>query len=182
MKMPSALTWELLGAKLPPRRFLQVVFSILLLSLTVSVSAQPQEYHVRLDAHAPAAATQLEGGRQSAQTTSTVTRPVRSPLCRRNYRAEVRVFNFEPSISLDDFVKDLNERYQANIVLDNDLKALQVSLAQVTAPWTSILRIALAQNRLGSVCMEGGVLRIARQSLLGTARRVRRRPRAGRPR
>jgi hypothetical protein len=160
--MSSALNRGLSGENFPPRKSLLVVFSILVVSVTL------------------ARAQDLGQGGQSTQTTSTVTRPLRSPLCRRNYRSEVRIFNFEPAISLDDFVKDLNARYQANIVLDNDLKNVQVSMSQVTAPWTSILRIALTQNRLGSVCMEGGVLRIARQSVLGTPRRVGRRPRAGR--
>jgi hypothetical protein len=137
--MASVLTRGLSGANLSPRRLLVVAFSVLLASLTLSVGARPRGHHA-----------------ESVQTTSAVVRPVRSPLCRRGYRAEVRLFNFEPSISLDDFVKDLNERYQANIILDNELKNLQVSLSRVTAPWTSILRIALAQNRLGLVCMEGG--------------------------
>lgn len=82
-------------------------------------------------------------------------------------------------MTLLDYVKDLNGKYQANIMLDPELAALQIIVPKVTAPWTSILRTVLAQNRLGMICSGGGLVRIAKRENLPAVRR-RRTPRPGR--
>jgi hypothetical protein len=53
-----------------------------------------------------------------------------------------------------------------NIVPDYDVMDIDLEAISVTASWKSILQLIMQQNGLAPVCMEGGILRIAKRDRL----------------
>jgi hypothetical protein len=85
----------------------------------------------------------------------------KAPLCDGDYVAEVIVLDVEKQ-TLGDFVRHLNEKYEANIALDPDLADITFSMAKVRGRWVTLLKIIMEQNRLKKECREG-IARIRRR-------------------
>jgi len=78
-------------------------------------------------------------------------------------------------LSLLTLVNRLNEAYKANIVLDYDVQETPVRLTIANAPWTSILRTLLDLNDLDMVCLDGGIVQIAKRTKIASMGDLRRR-------
>ena len=78
-------------------------------------------------------------------------------------------------LSLLTLVNRLNEAYSANLVLDYDVQETPVRLTITNAPWTSILRTLLDLNDLDMVCLDGGIVQIAKRTKIASMGDLRRR-------
>ena len=78
-------------------------------------------------------------------------------------------------LSLLTLVNRLNEAYAANVVLDYDVQETPVRLTITNAPWTSILRTLLDLNDLDMVCLDGGIVQIAKRTKIASMADLRRR-------
>jgi type IV pilus assembly protein PilQ len=78
-------------------------------------------------------------------------------------------------LSLLTLVNRLNEAYAANVVLDYDVQETPVRLTITNAPWTSILRTLLDLNDLDMVCLDGGIVQIAKRTKIASMGDLRRR-------
>lgn len=90
----------------------------------------------------------------------------RNPICDPNYRGE-RISTISESdqpMALLTLVKHWNETYGANIVLDYDIQETPVRLSVTDTPWTSVLRTILDLNDLDTVCLDGGLVQIAKRA------------------
>ena len=98
-------------------------------------------------------------------------------LCDPAYRGESITITNESNrpLSLLNLVNRLNEAYGANIVLDYDVQETPVRLTISNAPWTSILRTLLDLNDLDMVCLDGGIVQIAKRSKIASMGDLRRR-------
>jgi type II secretory pathway component GspD/PulD (secretin) len=98
-------------------------------------------------------------------------------LCDPAYRGESITITNESNrpLSLLNLVNRLNEAYGANIVLDYDVQETPVRLTINNAPWTSILRTLLDLNDLDMVCLDGGIVQIAKRSKIASMGDLRRR-------
>jgi Flp pilus assembly secretin CpaC len=123
------------------------------------------------DAEAPAN-NHAEGPAPSSEPT-----PQRKTLCSPSYRGEHITITNESNrpLSLLNLVNRLNEAYGANIVLDYDVQETPVRLTISNAPWTSILRTLLDLNDLDMVCLDGGIVQIAKRSKISSMGDLRRR-------
>ena len=101
----------------------------------------------------------------------------RNGLCDPAYRGESITITNESNrpLSLLNLVNRLNEAYGANIVLDYDVQETPVRLTISNAPWTSILRTLLDLNDLDMVCLDGGIVQIAKRSKIASMGDLRRR-------
>lgn len=84
-----------------------------------------------------------------------------SPLCDDDYVAEVVELDVEKQ-RLADFVRHLNEKYRANIALDQELGEITFSMAKVRGSWLALLKVVMKQNRLKEEC-KAGIARIRRR-------------------
>lgn len=89
-----------------------------------------------------------------------------SPLCDSSYKAELIDTEFTSATTLGNLVDKFNTEFGANIVLDNDVQDIPIRLTISGVPWTQFLRIILDLNDLGQVCMDGGLVGIAKRSKL----------------
>ena len=91
---------------------------------------------------------------------------VRNPVCDPTYRGErVSISNeSDRPLSLLALINQLNKAYGANIVLDYDIQETPVRLTVTATPWTSVLRTLLDLNDLDTVCLDGGILQIAKRA------------------
>ena len=98
-------------------------------------------------------------------------------LCNASYRGESIVITNEANrpISLLNFINRMNDAYNANIVLDYDVQEIPVRLTVNNAPWSSILRTLLDLNDLDMVCLDGGIVQIAKRSKIVAMGDLRRR-------
>lgn len=103
--------------------------------------------------------------------------PQRNTLCDSSFRGESITITNESNrpLSLLNLVNRLNEAYGANIVLDYDVQETPVRLTINNAPWTSILRTLLDLNDLDMVCLDGGIVQIAKRSKIASMGDLRRR-------
>src|SRR6266404_2797075 len=90
----------------------------------------------------------------------------RNPICDPNYRGELisTISESDQPMSLLTLVKHWNETYGANIVLDYDIQETPVRLSVTNTPWTSVLRTILDLNDLDTVCLDGGLVQIAKRA------------------
>jgi Flp pilus assembly secretin CpaC len=90
----------------------------------------------------------------------------RNPICDPNYRGALidTISESDQPISLLTLVKHWNETYGANIVLDYDIQEIPVRLSVTNTPWTSVLRTILDLNDLDTVCLDGGLVQIAKRA------------------
>jgi hypothetical protein len=80
--------------------------------------------------------------------------PVRSPLCQRRYKADVIKVDINQQ-KLGDFIRHLNDAYQANIALDPKLYGLEIRMFQVSGKWTTLLKVIMEQEKLDKTCYNG---------------------------
>jgi type IV pilus assembly protein PilQ len=101
----------------------------------------------------------------------------RKTLCDSTYHGENLSITNESNrpLSLLTLVNRLNEAYSANIVLDYDVQETPVRLTITNAPWTSILRTLLDLNDLDMVCLDGGIVQIAKRTKIASIGDLRRR-------
>ena len=101
----------------------------------------------------------------------------RKTLCDPAYRGENITITNESNrpLSLLTLVNRLNEAYGANLVLDYDVQETPVRLTISDAPWTSILRTLLDLNDLDMVCLDGGIVQIAKRTKIASMGDLRRR-------
>ena len=101
----------------------------------------------------------------------------RKTLCDPTYRGENITITNESNrpLSLLTLVNRLNEAYGANLVLDYDVQETPVRLTISNAPWTSILRTLLDLNDLDMVCLDGGIVQIAKRTKIASMGDLRRR-------
>ena len=101
----------------------------------------------------------------------------RKTLCDPAYHGENITITNESNrpLSLLTLVNRLNEAYSANIVLDYDVQETPVRLTITNAPWTSILRTLLDLNDLDMVCLDGGIVQIAKRTKIASMGDLRRR-------
>jgi type IV pilus assembly protein PilQ len=101
----------------------------------------------------------------------------RKTLCDPAYRGENITITNESNrpLSLLTLVNRLNEAYGANLVLDYDVQETPVRLTISNAPWTSILRTLLDLNDLDMVCLDGGIVQIAKRTKIASMGDLRRR-------
>ena len=101
----------------------------------------------------------------------------RKTLCDSAYHGEDITITNESNrpLSLLTLVNRLNEAYNANIVLDYDVQEMPVRLTITNAPWTSILRTLLDLNDLDMVCLDGGIVQIAKRTKIASMGDLRRR-------
>ncbi|HVE78372.1 MAG TPA: hypothetical protein VNA89_05905 [Gemmatimonadaceae bacterium] len=87
-------------------------------------------------------------------------------LCDSQFRGEDITITNESNrpITLLSLVNKLNDVYGANIVLDYDVQDTPVRLNLTDAPWSSVLRTLLDLNDLDVVCLDGGIVQIAKRS------------------
>ena len=103
--------------------------------------------------------------------------PKRGTLCDPTFRGENITITNESNrpLSLLNLVNRLNENYGPNIVLDYDVQETPIRLTINNAPWTSILRTLLDLNDLDMVCLDGGIVQIAKRSKIASMGDLRRR-------
>src|SRR6185369_7987419 len=101
----------------------------------------------------------------------------RKTLCDSAYHGENITITNESNrpLSLLTLVNRLNEAYGANLVLDYDVQEIPVRLTITNAPWTSILRTLLDLNDLDMVCLDGGIVQIAKRTKIASMGELRRR-------
>ncbi len=101
----------------------------------------------------------------------------RKTLCDPAYRGENITITNESNrpLSLLTLANRLNEAYGANLVLDYDVQETPVRLTISNAPWTSILRTLLDLNDLDMVCLDGGIVQIAKRTKIAAMGDLRRR-------
>lgn len=101
----------------------------------------------------------------------------RKTLCNPTYHGENITITNESNrpLSLLTLVNRLNEAYGANLVLDYDVQETPVRLTITNAPWTSILRTLLDLNDLDMVCLDGGIVQIAKRTKIASMGDLRRR-------
>ena len=101
----------------------------------------------------------------------------RNALCDPAYRGESITITNESNrpLSLLTLINRLNEAYSANVVLDYDVQETPVRLTITNAPWTSILRTLLDLNDLDMVCLDGGIVQIAKRTKIASMSDLRRR-------
>jgi hypothetical protein len=101
----------------------------------------------------------------------------RKTLCDPAYHGENITITNESNrpLSLLTLVNRLNEAYGANLVLDYDVQETPVRLTITNAPWTSILRTLLDLNDLDMVCLDGGIVQIAKRTKIASMGDLRRR-------
>jgi len=101
----------------------------------------------------------------------------RKTVCDSAYHGENITITNESNrpLSLLTLVNRLNEAYSANIVLDYDVQETPVRLTITNAPWTSILRTLLDLNDLDMVCLDGGIVQIAKRTKIASMGELRRR-------
>lgn len=101
----------------------------------------------------------------------------RKTVCDAAYHGENITITNESNrpLSLLTLVNRLNEAYSANIVLDYDVQEIPVRLTITNAPWTSILRTLLDLNDLDMVCLDGGIVQIAKRTKIASMGDLRRR-------
>jgi len=101
----------------------------------------------------------------------------RKTLCDPTYHGENITITNESNrpLSLLTLVNRLNEAYGANLVLDYDVQETPVRLTITNAPWTSILRTLLDLNDLDMVCLDGGIVQIAKRTKIASMGDLRRR-------
>ena len=115
---------------------------------------------------------------EAAQPLPTSSTPEsRKTLCDPAYHGENITITNESNrpLSLLTLVNRLNEAYSANLVLDYDVQETPVRLTISNAPWTSILRTLLDLNDLDMVCLDGGIVQIAKRSKIASMGDLRRR-------
>jgi type II secretory pathway component GspD/PulD (secretin) len=90
----------------------------------------------------------------------------RKPVCDPSYRGErISITNeSDRPLSLLALVNQLNKAYGANIVLDYEIQETPVRLTVNDTPWTSVLRTLLDLNDLDVVCLDGGIVQIAKRA------------------
>ena len=88
-------------------------------------------------------------------------KPQKSPLCRSDYVAETLNVELERQ-KLGDFIKHLNDKYQANIALDPELYDLEIRMNKVSERWTVLLKVIMDQYKLHKEC-HGAVASITRK-------------------
>ena len=101
----------------------------------------------------------------------------RNTLCDPAYRGESITITNESNrpLSLLTLINRLNQAYSANVVLDYDVQETPVRLTITNAPWTSILRTLLDLNDLDMVCLDGGIVQIAKRTKIASMSDLRRR-------
>jgi len=67
-------------------------------------------------------------------------------------------------MSLLTLVNQWNKTYGANIVLDYDIQETPIRLTVSDTPWTSVLHTLLDLNDLDTVCLDGGIVQIAKRA------------------
>ena len=90
----------------------------------------------------------------------------RNRICDPSYRGE-RISTINESdrpMSLLTLVNQWNKTYGANIVLDYDIQETPIRLTVSDTPWTSVLRTILDLNDLDTVCLDGGIVQIAKRA------------------
>jgi len=117
---------------------------------------------------APVTAPAVKAASPSLATTAAAPKvsEQRNPICDPNYRGELisTISESDQPMSLLTLVKHWNETYGANIVLDYDIQETPVRLSVTNTPWTSVLRTILDLNDLDTVCLEGGLVQIAKRA------------------
>ena len=116
-------------------------------------------------------------GPSTAPITAKAQPEPRKTLCDSTYHGENLSITNESNrpLSLLTLVNRLNEAYSANIVLDYDVQETPVRLTITNAPWTSILRTLLDLNDLDMVCLDGGIVQIAKRTKIASMGDLRRR-------
>ncbi len=126
---------------------------------------------------APTPDLTTEASEAAAAFAQTSTPAPRKTLCDPAFHGENITITNESNrpLSLLTLVNRLNEAYSANIVLDYDVQEIPVRLTITNAPWTSILRTLLDLNDLDMVCLDGGIVQIAKRTKIATMGDLRRR-------
>jgi len=121
--------------------------------------------------------TSLPPPAKAAPTATPAPGSQHNTLCDPAYRGESITITNESNrpLSLLNLINRLNEAYGANIVLDYDVQETPVRLTINNAPWTSILRTLLDLNDLDMVCLDGGIVQIAKRSKIASMGDLRRR-------
>ncbi|MCA1579678.1 MAG: hypothetical protein LC794_20225 [Acidobacteria bacterium] len=130
------------------------------------------------EAPAPSPDPTREFGKETAGPIAATSQPEpRKTLCDPAYHGENISITNESNrpLSLLTLVNRLNEAYSANIVLDYDVQETPVRLTITNAPWTSILRTLLDLNDLDMVCLDGGIVQIAKRTKIASMGDLRRR-------
>jgi hypothetical protein len=87
--------------------------------------------------------------------------------CDASKAGESWTLNLAGKAKLRDVISALyNQKKVSNIVPDYDVLDIDVEALSITASWKSILSLIMEQNNLVPICMEGGILRIARRDRL----------------
>jgi hypothetical protein len=144
---------------------------------TTDTSATPSQLPF-IENRAPSPELTIESVEQPAVTfTATPTPETRKTLCDPAYHGENITITNESNrpLSLLTLVNRLNEAYSANIVLDYDVQETPVRLTITNAPWISILRTLLDLNDLDTVCLDGGIVQIAKRTKIASIGDLRRR-------
>ena len=89
---------------------------------------------------------------------------VRSPLCDKHFKGQELPLDFKTPIRFSDLVRHLNEKFKANLVLDNDLSDIEIRASSVSAPWGTYLRVLAKQHNLRLDCVEGTIARISKRT------------------
>lgn len=132
---------------------------------------QPQQAN---EAPAPSPEPTPELVKETAAKTQPEPRKI---LCDPAYRGENITITNESNrpLSLLTLVNRLNEAYGANLVLDYDVQETPVRLTITNAPWTSILRTLLDLNDIDMLCLDGGIVQIAKRTKIASMGDLRRR-------
>jgi len=145
---------------------------------TTQSSTLPQTKEVPAPTPTPSPAQTPELGKEAAGPINAKAQPEpRKTLCDSTYHGENLSITNESNrpLSLLTLVNRLNEAYSANIVLDYDVQETPVRLTITNAPWTSILRTLLDLNDLDMVCLDGGIVQIAKRTKIASMGDLRRR-------
>jgi type IV pilus assembly protein PilQ len=82
-------------------------------------------------------------------------------LCEPDYRGGLISFDLRAGVDLRDMLRFVSQQYGVNFIVDQSVKQVPVDIRVNDLPWNYVLNSVMRANRLGWVCDQGGIVRIA---------------------
>jgi type IV pilus secretin PilQ/predicted competence protein len=82
-------------------------------------------------------------------------------LCEPDYRGGLISFDLRAGVDLRDMLRFVSQQYGVNFIVDQSVRQVPVDIRVNDLPWNYVLNSVMRANRLGWVCDQGGIVRIA---------------------
>ncbi|HJZ68086.1 MAG TPA: type IV pilus secretin PilQ, partial [Blastocatellia bacterium] len=81
--------------------------------------------------------------------------------CDPGYVGGLISFDLRAGVDIRDMLRFISQQYGVNFIVDKSVGAVPVDLRVTDRPWNQVMDSVLRANRLGAVCENGGMIRIA---------------------